>query len=207
MFTSFRGLLSGIKRRIFGKRENTLIIPKIDKDSNKPKVHIGCGPINIEGWINIDARNDSHVHINTDVIDLKNFTDNSLGEIYLCHVLEHFSFEEVASVLEVFYKKLKIGGTLRLSVPDFKLIAKSYLSEKVSLKSLKYALMGGQDYEYNFHKSIYDFETIDELMSLAKFKDIQEYTTQEDFGVDLGDWSTGRIASLPISLNVKAVKK
>ena len=130
----------------------------------------------------------------------------SLREIYLCHVLEHFSFEEVKTVLDVFYKKIKPGGILRISVPDFSLMAENYLTNKVPLKSLKYALMGGQDYEYNFHKSIYDFETIVQLLTQAGYSNTQRYDTVKDFGIDLGDWSTGKIEDLPVSLNVKARK-
>tara|TARA_B100000780_G_C21126621_1_gene457382 strand:- start:8671 stop:9291 length:621 start_codon:yes stop_codon:yes gene_type:complete len=198
--------LTKIKNKILPQKESRLIITKETDAVLKPRVHIGCGPINLEGWINIDARDAAHVHINTDVIDLIDFADNSVGEIYLCHVLEHFNFEEVKLVLDVFYKKLQPGGILRLSVPDFNLLSESYFKNKVPLKSLKYALMGGQDYEYNFHKSIYDLETMSEVLAEAGFRDSQEYDTVEDFGIDLGDWSTGEVGKFPVSLNVKTHK-
>ncbi len=206
MSTSIRQILIKIRNKIISQKESRLIYTKETYPVLKPRLHIGCGPINLEGWVNIDARNATHVHINTDVIDLKDFADNSVGEIYLCHVLEHFSFEEVKTVLDVFYKKIKPGGLLRLSVPDFSLMAESYLTKKVPLKSLKYALMGGQDYEYNFHKSIYDFETLVQVLNDAGFNNAKEYETIKDFGLDLGDWSTGEIATYPVSLNVKARK-
>ena len=195
-----------IKNKIFSRKGSKLVVTKETYPVIKPRVHIGGGPINLEGWINIDARNASHVHINTDIIDLKDFADNSVGEIYLCHVLEHFSFEEVKTVLDVFYKKIKPGGLLRLSVPDFSLMAESYLTKKVPLKSLKYALMGGQDYEYNFHKSVYDFETLAQILAEAGFSNSEEYETIKDFGIELGDWSTGEIAGHPVSLNIKTRK-
>jgi len=195
-----------IKNKIFSRKGSKLVVTKETYPVIKPRVHIGGGPINLEGWINIDARNASHVHINTDIIDLKDFADNSVGEIYLCHVLEHFSFEEVTSVLNVFYEKLQPGGLLRLSVPDFSLMAESYLKNKVPLKSLKYALMGGQDYQYNFHKSVYDFETLAQILAEAGFSNSEEYETIKDFGIELGDWSTGEIAGHPVSLNIKTRK-
>ena len=206
MTTSIRHFMRKIINRIIVPKEAKLIITNERSPLLKPRVHIGCGPINLEGWVNIDARNASHVHIHTDVIDLKNFSDNSIGEIYLCHVLEHFSFEEVSSVLDVFFRKLQPGGLLRISVPDFRLMAQSYLVQKVKLHSLKYALMGGQDYQYNFHKSVYDFETLVQVLTAAGFTNAQPYETVKDFGLDLGDWSTGDIADQPVSLNVKARK-
>ena len=206
MNTTIRQILSKIKNKIIPQKESRLVVTKETYSVLKPRLHIGCGPINLEGWINIDARDTSHVHINTDVIDLKDFSDNSIGEIYLCHVLEHFSFQEVSSVLDVFYRKLQPGGLLRISVPDFRLMAQSYLVQNVGLHSLKHALMGGQDYQYNFHKSVYDFETLVQVLTDAGFRNAQPYETVKDFGLDLGDWSTGDIAGQPVSLNVKARK-
>tara|TARA_B110000027_G_scaffold133233_1_gene161190 strand:+ start:1061 stop:1681 length:621 start_codon:yes stop_codon:yes gene_type:complete len=206
MRTSIRQTLSKIKNKIIPQKESRLVATKETHSVLKPRLHIGCGPINLEGWINIDARDNSHVHINTHVIDLKDFSDNSIGEIYLCHVLEHFSFEEVSSVLDVFYRKLQPGGLLRISVPDFRLMAQSYLVQKVGLHSLKYALMGGQDYQYNFHKSIYDYKILTQVLSQAGFSNSESYDTVQDLGLDLGDWSTGKIAGQLISLNVKAKK-
>ena len=206
MYFLIRRTLSRIKNKILPLKASRLVSTKEMTSVLKPRIHIGCGPINLEGFINIDARNDSHVHINTDVIDLNIFTDNSVGEIYLCHVLEHFSFEEVKIVLAVFYKKLQPGGLLRLSVPDFKIMAEGYVKNKVPLKSLTYALMGGQDYEYNFHKSVYDFATLTQVLTEAGFSNAQTYETVKDFGLDLGDWSTGKIADNPISLNMTARK-
>ena len=60
--------------------------------------------------------------------------------------------------------------------------------------------------EYNFHKSIYDFETLVQVLNDAGFNNAKEYETIKDFGLDLGDWSTGEIATYPVSLNVKARK-
>ena len=206
MGLNIRQILNKIKRATGVQKESRLILTKETSHIMKPRIHIGCGPINMEGWINIDARNAAHVHINTDVLDLKDFAVNSVGEIYLCHVLEHFSFDEVQSLLKAFRQKLQPGGLLRLSVPDFNLMAVSYLENKVPLQSLKYALMGGQDYQYNFHKSIYDYKTLTQVLSEAGFNSFQSYDTVQDFGLDLGDWSTGKIAGQPVSLNVKAKK-
>jgi predicted SAM-dependent methyltransferase len=203
--TTIRSALGKVKRKL---RPNspTKLVKSTTSNDLKPKVHIGCGPVNIEGWINIDARNAPHVHLHTDVIDLASFTDGSLGEIYLCHVLEHFSFAEAEEVMRTFHRKLRPGGVLRISVPDFRSLAQRYLENKVDLESIKFALMGGQDYVYNFHKSVYDEETLANLFRKTGFIAATSYDTQKDFGTDLGDWSTGEIKSFKISLNMKATK-
>lgn len=60
------------------------------------KLHIGCGERYLPGWKHLDARKFPHVDYVTDKLDaLDMFADNSLEEIYACHVLEHFPRAEM----------------------------------------------------------------------------------------------------------------
>jgi predicted SAM-dependent methyltransferase len=174
------------------------------------KVHLGAGPINIQGWVNIDARSDLHIHLQSDGFDLNEFVDGALSEIYMCHVLEHFSFEESKVILNNLYKKLKVGGVLRLSVPDFDGLIAAYHSNENDLEFVKKALMGGQDYMYNYHKSIYNKALLTNLLLSCNYSAPEVWSTQVDFGIDLGDWSTKHLSTpkggFPISLNIKALK-
>lgn len=174
------------------------------------RIHLGAGPINIQGWINIDARDASHIHLQSSGFDLKEFADGAVSEIYMCHVLEHFSFEESKTVLNTLFRKLKFGGVLRLSVPDFDQLVAIYHANGNDLELIKMALMGGQEYEYNFHKAIFNKALLSNLLKSSGFDNIQTWSTQDDFGIDLGDWSNKGfdtpIGNIPISLNIKAVK-
>lgn len=190
-------------KRTFTKPEIRPITVKIDYQ--KPYVHLGCGDINLEGWINVDARKADHVHILTDQITLDQFGDDSVGVIYLSHMLEHFDFKEVETLLEIFYRKLKIGGVLLIAVPDFAAISDLYSVER-SLDLLEKALMGGQDYQYNYHKSVYDLGLLKRKLLKAGFTKAEQYSTLEEFGQDIGDFSTYHINNKLISLNVRAVK-
>ena len=116
------------------------------------RLHLGCGDVNLQGWINIDARFDPHIHIVSEGLELSEFSDDSISEIYMCHVLEHFSFEEGFRLIQSFKKKLKNGGILRLSVPDFDSLVEIYKKNKNDLNSIRSSLMGGQNYEFNYHK-------------------------------------------------------
>lgn len=173
------------------------------------RVHLGAGPINVQGWVNIDAREAPHIHLIANNFDLVEFADGTLAEIYLCHVLEHFSFEEAEQLLLNFRKKLKPGGTLRISVPHFDHLIVIYKANGDNLEIVKRALMGGQDYEYNFHKSIYNQELLSKLLIACGYAAPQEWTTIEAFGTDIGDWSNKNFdtpaGSFPVSLNLKAV--
>jgi len=35
----------------------------LNSHSDGLKVHLGAGPINPQGWVNVDARSDSHIHL------------------------------------------------------------------------------------------------------------------------------------------------
>jgi len=178
--------------------------------SNGLKVHLGAGPINIQGWINIDAREAPHVHIVTEVLELNEFSNESISEIYMCHVLEHFSLQEVDSLVANFHEKLTKGGILRLSVPDFDKLVTVYQAEENDLSTIKMALMGGQDYEFNFHKAVFNEKSLRDTLTSAGYGDVQLWETEEDFGIDLGDWSNKEFVTargnFPISLNIKATK-
>ena len=112
---------------------------------------------------------------------MKEFNDESISEIYLCHVLEHFSFNDSNVLIKKLYKKLKKGGLIRISVPDFSKLQEIYEKSK-NLDQIKYAIMGGQNYENDFHKSIYDFKILSELLNKANFKDAIVWNSKKDFG-------------------------
>lgn len=164
------------------------------------RLHLGAGTINIEGWINIDARSFNHIHLVSDNFELSHFTDNSVTEIYICHVLEHFIDSEVDHLLKIFSAKLCHGGVLYISVPDFHAISQSYLSSK-SLSAVRGAILGGQDYEYNFHKSIFDFAYLTSKLKSFGFKNVSLWNPSTTFDSDLRDFSFH-----PYSLNVSATK-
>ena len=174
------------------------------------KIHLGAGPINIQGWVSIDARQAPHIHLRSEGFALNEFADGAIGEIYMCHVLEHFSFEEIGEILRSFRKKLKVGGVLRLSVPDFDRLVTVYQANGNNLELIKFALMGGQDYEYNFHKSVFNRAALAGLLASCGFEHMAEWNTLEEFGAHLGDWSETGFQTpkgeFPISLNMKAIK-
>lgn len=174
------------------------------------KVHLGAGPINIQGWVSIDARHAPHIHLESEGFALDEFADGAISEIYMCHVLEHFSFEEIKAILRNLHKKLKVGGLLRLSVPDFDSLVTVYHSNGNNLELIKLALMGGQDYAHNFHKSVFNRATLSRLLIEHGFIQAETWETYAEFGVHIGDWSEANFSTpkgeVPISLNLRARK-
>ena len=173
------------------------------------KIHLGPGDINLQGWINVDANSKKHIHIIDNDFSMNGLVDESVSEFYLCHVLEHFSFLDSNLLINKIYKKLKVGGVIRISVPNFEKLSQIY-RENQNLDMIKFALMGGQKDDYDFHKSIYDFKTLKNLLILNNFNNISLWNS-EDFGQDINDWSEGfykvNNKKVHISLNLKGIKK
>ncbi len=175
------------------------------------KLHLGCGKRYIPGFKHLDVIDASHIDFVGDVGNLERFTDNSIELIYACHVLEHFKRYEVLDVLKEWYRVLKKGGILRLAVPDFEAISNVYQRTR-NLEAIYGLLMGGQDHQYNFHHSVYDFKNIDKLLKSIGFLKIKRYDWRNTIHKDYDDYSQAYLPHMDkeqgtlMSLNVEAFK-
>ena len=178
------------------------------------KLHLGCGPKIIEGFTNIDARAiDDRIHVDN-VATLETIKDNSAELIYACHVLEHFGRHEFKAVLQCWYNKLQIGGTLRLSVPDIRKAAGLYLSGEYTIDQMYGFIYGGQAHEYDYHKVGFDHAHL--RLSLAevgfKHKNIRNWNWETTEHSEYDDYSQAYLphmnksAGIMMSVNIEAVK-
>ena len=168
------------------------------KNNDGVCLHIGCGLVDIEGWINIDGRTFCHTHFTSHDFDLGAFTNHSVSQIYMSHVLEHFSYDDAIRLLTHFKSKLSPGGVMFIAVPDFAKIANKYI-QTGNLSQILPALVGGQNYEYNLHKYVYDFNTLSNLLKSLGFNNVQLWDPYSTFGSSLRDSSLH-----PLSLNIMA---
>ena len=182
--------------------------------TNLVKLHLGCGVRFIPGFIHIDIINAPHIDYCASVEDLHHFEDNSVDLIYASHVLEHFGRTEVIHVLNEWYSKLKPGGTLRLSVPDFAAVVELYEQEGLGdgLSGLLGLVCGGQRDEYDFHKIIFDEPYLSFLLNKAGFSNIQRWDWRETEHAHIDDFSQAYIPHMDkqngrlMSLNLEALK-
>jgi len=142
------------------------------------KLNLGCGTKKLPDFINIDIRPEVNPNTVDDICKLTTIENNSADLIYACHVLEHISFTQIRQVLLRWYDILKLDGILRLSVPDIDAVFAHYFYWK-DLKLLRGFLWGGQDTEYNYHKSGWDYKTIKEQLEDIGFEDIKKWDWQE----------------------------
>ena len=73
------------------------------------KLHIGAGKRYLEGYKHIDIIDLPHIDYVADVRNLAFLENESVEEIYACHVLEHFGRNEGLNVLKE-WNRVLIGG-------------------------------------------------------------------------------------------------
>lgn len=175
------------------------------------KLHLGCGQKYLEGWQNIDKLQRHSMIIEDDVSVLNSVQNESADLIYACHVLEHFGRHEVENVLIRWHSKLKKGGLIRIAVPDFEATCKRYL-EKKEIKEVTGFMCGGQRNEYDYHKMIFDFESLSTFLQKAGFEQIKRYDWRETEHALTDDYSQSYLPHMQketgtlMSLNIEATK-
>ncbi|MFC1488230.1 methyltransferase [Thermodesulfobacteriota bacterium] len=178
------------------------------------KLHLGCGHIRIENYINIDAVLIPEVDFRCRLNKLYDFfPENSISEIYICHALEHLPARFVSLYLEQFYYILKKNGILRISVPDIdKIMATAKMKEwsDNEIELLQGVVGGGQDHKYNYHKTFFWPEYLRRKLVQANFRNIEEYPLRPHFTnqniVDASNGAGFKPFGVGLSLNMKAEK-
>lgn len=173
-------------------------------------IHLGCGSINHEAFINVDGFPFPHVHYIRDIRDLSVFDDNSVDLIYASHCLEHFYYAEILSVLKEWQRVLKKGGILRISVPDLDLLLKIYYDNEINPDYIIPQLLGGQNNKYNFHYMVFNKNNLTIKLDEAGFSNIKRWTPNSSPMTTFNDFS-GYLKDVngkkyPVSLNLEAKK-
>lgn len=195
----------------YSKIKRQFVRPPFPKLKNgEINLHLGCGSINHPKFINIDGLPAPHIHYIRAIDKLSPFPDNSVNLIYACHCLEHFRYKEVSKVLTEWFRTLKQGGILRLSVPNFDVLVDVYAKNNKNVDSIIEQLMGGQDHKYNYHLTVFNQLSLKNLLKDIGFKNVRKWQPGSDEYTTFNDFSTYEIIfngfSYPISLNLEAEK-
>jgi predicted SAM-dependent methyltransferase len=177
------------------------------------KLHLGCGPRHIPGFIHIDAQAASHVDIVGPVEHLP-MGDNSVSLIYASHVLEHFGRYAYKAVLKEWFRVLKPGGILRISVPDFAACAAIYYENGLAdgLSGLVGMIIGGQRNEHDFHKMIFDEAFLRRDLLEIGFSEVLRWDWRATEHAHIDDYSQAYLPHMAkesgklMSLNIEAIK-
>ena len=112
-----------------------LIATGVHRTDRPLRLHLGCGEQHFDGYVNIDYPPSEHscqTRIGADVfadITKLSFPPQSVDEIRLHHVFEHFKRAEALALLIRWHETLKIGGRLHLETPDLDGCARQLVSD------------------------------------------------------------------------------
>jgi predicted SAM-dependent methyltransferase len=146
------------------------------------RLHLGSGGHPLDGWVNIDI-----LGMEPDLYwDLRSgipFPDGSAEAVFLEHVIEHFTLADDLDLLIECRRVLRPGGIIRLGVPDFGRYLESYATDGAFIDRLRpdrptRLLAVGEVAQEHGHRSVWDGETLELVLTEAGFKDAR----RRDFG-------------------------
>ena len=123
------------------------------------KYHLGCGGNYFQGYINVDFPQSEHTiatvkaDIYSSLLDLKY---EPCEEIRSHHVFEHFNYVESFALLVKWTRALKMGGILRIDLPDMEALSLALAHAATDQNSLRIfrcmrMIYGSHEAEWAYH--------------------------------------------------------
>jgi predicted SAM-dependent methyltransferase len=175
------------------------------------KLHIGVGKVYIPGFINLDIFSNVRADIYSSALAIP-YPPETFDLLYSSHILEHFNRYMVLAALGHWRNLLKVGGILRLAVPDFAAIVYRYMKNDRDLEELMGLLYGGQDSIYNFHHIVFDTKLLTKYLRQVGFVKIRQWDWRKTDHSEYDDYSQCYLphlqkdTGLHMSLNLEAIK-
>lgn len=136
------------------------------------KLILCAGTRLIEGFKSHDVKSLEGIDYVCDLHDIERFIQaGSCEDIHFTHALEHFSRKETPVILDIVYRLLMPNGKLYLEVPNFKW--HSELIAQGKDRDAVYYAFGGQEDEWDFHKTGFTPKILQEELEDAGFREIR----------------------------------
>ncbi len=152
-----------------------------------PLLHMGCGPVRVSGWLNVDV---THSDYDVDLASVPLPWESRVFEAVVGeHFIEHLDLR--SEVLPLFREILRIlipGGELWLSTPDIEKICKAYLQDRMQamindrkLRWPRYSLgefpstqmINDLFHQGGAHKNLFDFALLHWALQAAGFIQVE----------------------------------
>lgn len=146
---------------------------KLLQQQGNIRLNLGCGHIPLDEYVNVDMRELDGVDVVADVHNLP-FEKGTVAEVHSAHVLEHFPVEELSrQLLPYLYDLLQAGGTFSAVVPDAVWMIDEFAKGAFSFDELRLVTFGDQEYEGDYHFTMFDEAELERLLTQAGFTNVQ----------------------------------
>lgn len=146
---------------------------KVARQGGKIRLNLGSGNLSVDGYLSVDARELSNVDVVADISKLP-YEEGSVDEIFSAHLIEHFTKQRMEKELLPYWKSLlKSGGVFRVIFPDLEAMIKAYDAGEIDFNTLGTLIMGGQDYQLDYHYAVYSPGLVVSMLENAGFHNIQ----------------------------------
>lgn len=171
------------------------------------KLHFGCGNVRLEGWINVDLRDNAGiVDVCWDVTQPFPVQDGSCSHIYHEHLLEHLNPDDGERFLRDCWRSLAPGGVMRIATPCLRALVENYFSanwrdqewlgwpEYSSISTP--AEMLNISFRWWGHRWLYDREELHRRLRAAGFQKVSDVAWGESEWPDLSNLERRRDSRL-----------
>ncbi len=156
-----------------------------------PKLQLGSGRNQIQGWLNTDFYAKHPCYIYLDVTHAFPVPSNSFERIYSEHLIEHLSQADGEKMLAESFRVLKPGGRIRIETPDLQKMLNLYAvrenEDAQQYFQWHHREFGDKNYPPTVcfainnvmrnwgHVFLYDSEMLRLALARASFRNIKQY--------------------------------
>ena len=105
-------------------RRNRKVIDLLLQGGEPILLELGAGERRLKGWTTIDRNEASDICM--DLLNPLPFPDNCVTQVYCSHLLEHFYYPDLVSLLSECYRVLEPSGLFKVAVPNARIYLEAY---------------------------------------------------------------------------------
>jgi predicted SAM-dependent methyltransferase len=138
------------------------------------RLHVGCGPVALPGWINVDNQ---PYEAADHVLDIRQgLPFEQLDFVFAEHFVEHLSYDDAAAFLRECRRALAPHGVLRLSTPnlDWVWMTQYHLGQwGASSEAIRDCFWLNKAFRGWGHQFLYNLPTLTECLHAAGFASVE----------------------------------
>lgn len=144
------------------------------------RLYVGSRDYKPLGYLTVDIDSRHNPDIVADITNMHQISDLSCDEIVASHVLEHISWPDSFKAISEFSRVLKIGGTLKVAIPDVLALLdriKSGTSDFWAM-GLIYGV-GGRENDLEVHRYGFTSDMLGQILRFLGFDKFEWWNSKE----------------------------